>query len=131
MNGRLEEMRRSYRSASRRLELVDLYETALTAYGEGRYANAKSTLEELLRKDPGHEEALNLMRRTERRMTPLTDEKKEEIKQLYISGMKFFTQGNYAAAVDEWRKILNIDPDNESVLKNIEEARRRLGKASE
>ena len=131
LNGRLEEMRRSYRSASRRLELVDLYETALTAYGEGRYANAKSTLEELLRKDPGHEEALNLMRRTERRMTPLTDEKKEEIKQLYISGMKFFTQGNYAAAVDEWRKILNIDPDNESVLKNIEEARRRLGKASE
>lgn len=131
LGGRLEEMRRSYRSASRRLEIVDLYETALTAFSEGRYANAKSTLEELLRKDPGQEEALNLMRRTERRMTPLTDEEKKEIKRLYISGMKFFTQGNYAASVDEWRKILDIDPDNESVLKNIEEARRRLGKASE
>ena len=131
LGGRLEEMRRSYRSASRRLEIVDLYETALTAYSEGRYADAKTTLEELLRKDPGHEEALNLMRRVERRMTPLTDEDKEEIKRLYISGMKFFTQGNYAAAVNEWQKILDIDPDNESVLKNIDEARRRLGKTSE
>jgi len=131
LGGRLEEMRRSYRSVSRRLEIVDLYERALTAFSEGRYADAKSTLEELLRKDSGHEEALNLMRRAERRMTPLTDQEKEEIKRLYISGMTFFTQGNYAAAVDEWRKILDIDPDNESVLKNIDEARRRLGKASE
>jgi len=131
LGGRLEEMRRSYRSASRKLEIVDLYENALTAFSEGRYADAKSRLDELLRKDPGHEEARNLLRRTERRMTPLTDEQKEEIKRLYISGMKFFTQGNYAAAVDEWKKILDIDPDNESVLKNIEEARRRLGKADE
>lgn len=131
LGARLEEMRRSYRSASRRLEIVDLYETALTAFSEGRYADSKSTLEELLRKDPGHEEARSMLLRVERRMTPLTDEEKEEIKRLYISGMKFFTQGNYAAAVDEWRKILDIDPDNESVLKNIEEARRRLGRASE
>lgn len=131
LGGRLEAMRRSYRSASRRLELVDLYETSLTAYTEGRYEDAKSTLEELLRLDPGHEEAHNLMLRVERRMTPLTDEEKEEIKRLYMSGTKFYIQGNYAAAVDEWLKILDIDPDNESVLKNIEEARRRLGKASE
>jgi tetratricopeptide (TPR) repeat protein len=131
LGGRLEEMRRSYRSASRKLEIVDLYEKALTAFSEGRYADAKAILDELLRKDPGHEEAQILLRRTERRMIPLTDGEKEEIKRLYISGMKFFTQGNYAAAVDEWRKILDIDPDNESVLKNIEEARRRLGKASD
>ena len=131
LSGRLEEMRRSYRSASRKLEIVDLYENALTAFSEGRYSDAKEKLDELLRKDPGHEEAKSLLRRTERRMIPLTDEEKEEIKRLYISGMKFFTQGNYAAAVDEWRKILDIDPDNESVLKNIEEARRRLGKAGE
>ncbi len=131
LGGRLEEMRRSYRSASRKLEIVDLYERALAAFSEGRYADAKSTLDELLRMDPGHEEAKKLLLRTERRMTPLTDEQKEEVKRLYLSGLQFFTQGKYAAAVDEWRKILDIDPDNESVLKHIEEARRMLDKASE
>ncbi len=68
LSGRLDEMRRSYRSASRKLEIVDLYENALTAFSEGRYVDAKATLEELLRKDPGHEEAQSLLRRAERRM---------------------------------------------------------------
>jgi len=49
-------------------------------------------------------------------------EQQEEIRRLYIEGMKFFTQRNYESAVREWRKILAIDPDNESVRKNIEEA---------
>jgi cytochrome c-type biogenesis protein CcmH/NrfG len=43
--------------------------------------------------------------------------------------MKSFTKNDYAKAVEEWRKILDIDPDNESVMKNIEEAQRRLQNA--
>jgi tetratricopeptide (TPR) repeat protein len=131
LSGRMEEMTRSYQTVSRRLEIVQFLEDALAAFREGRYAEAKSSLEELLRVDPAHEEAKGLLRRVERRITPLTAEEKERIKKLYIAGTKYFTQGNYAAAVEEWRKILDIDPDNESVLKNIEEAQRRLGTANE
>jgi tetratricopeptide (TPR) repeat protein len=131
LSGRVQEMQRSYQTASRRLEIVRLFESALIAFREGRYTEAKSTLEELLRADPSHEEAKNLLLRTERRITPLTDEEKEEIKRLYIAGMKYFTQGNYTAAIEEWRKILEIDPDNESVQKNIEEAQRRLERVNE
>jgi tetratricopeptide (TPR) repeat protein len=131
LSGRVEEMQRSYQTASRRLEIVRLFENALAAFREGLYAEAKAELTELLRLNPAHEEAKKLLRRTERRITPLTDEEKEEIKRLYITGTKYFTQGNYTAAIEEWRKILDIDPDNESVLKNIEEAQRRLGRVNE
>jgi len=65
-----------------------------------------------------------------RRLTPLTDEQKEEIKQLWIAGMKHNTQGNYTAAIEEWSKILLLDPDNEGVQKSIEEAKRRLGRGN-
>jgi cytochrome c-type biogenesis protein CcmH/NrfG len=59
-------------------------------------------------------------------MTPLTDREKQQVRALYIEGMKFFTKNEYVKAVEQWRKILDIDPDNESVMKNIEEAQKRL-----
>jgi Tfp pilus assembly protein PilF len=131
VKSRLEDMSRSYQTTSRRLEIVELFEQALGYFSEGQYDQARSKLRELLRKDPNHAEAQNLLLRVNRRLTPLTDEQKEEVKQLYIAGMKHFTQGNYTAAIDEWRKILRIDPDNESVQRNIEEAQRRLGRGDD
>ena len=131
LKGRLEEMSRSYETTSRRLEIVELFEEALGYFTRGEYEQARSKLNEMLRKDPNHAEATNLLLRVNRRLTPLSDEEKEEIKQLYIAGMKHFTQGNYTAAIEEWRKILRIDPDNESVQKNIEEAQRRLGRGDD
>ena len=128
LKGSLEAMSRSYETTSRRLEIVELFDQALEHFGEGRYEQSRSTLNELLRKDSNHTEAKNLLLRVNRRLTPLTDEDKEEIKQLYIAGMKHFTQGSYTAAIEEWRKILQIDPDNESVQKIIEEAQRRLSR---
>ncbi len=131
LKGRLEDMSRSYKTTSRRLEIVELFEQALGHFSEGSYEQSKSTLQELLRKDPNHAEAQNLLLRVNRRLIPLSDEEKEEIKQLYIAGMKHFTQGNYTAAIEEWRKILRLDPDNESVQKNIEEAQLRLGRGDD
>ncbi len=122
----MEEMSRDYRDARDRLETIEIFESALSAFSEGRYSETVNLCNTLLRRDPGHEEARELLRRATRRMTPLTDDEKEEVRRLYIQGMKYFTQSNYRAAIGEWRKILEIDPDNESVKENIEEAEARL-----
>ncbi len=122
----METLSRDYRNARDRLETIELFESALTAFGEGRYAETISLCDRLLQSEPDHEEARDLLRRATRRMTPLTEEEKEEIRRLHIQGMKYFTQSNYKAAIIEWQKVLEIDPDNESVKKNIEEAKARL-----
>ena len=122
----MEELSRDYRNARDRLETIELFESALTAFSEGRYAETVDLCNRLLEHEPGHDEARDLQRRATRRMTPLTDTEKEEIRRLYIQGMKFFTQNNYSAAIKEWQKVLEIDPDNESVKKNIGEAEARL-----
>jgi len=129
INARLDEMSRDYTETSKKLRIMELFDGAMRAFQDGRYATAAAQLGELLRIDSTHQEARKLLFRAQRRMTPLTDKEKEQIRALYIEGMKFFTQSEYAGAIDQWRKILDMDPDNESVVKNIEEAQRRLQNA--
>jgi tetratricopeptide (TPR) repeat protein len=126
INVRLNEMSRDYTETARKLKIMELFDGAVKAFGDGRYAETSRQLGELLRLDPSHREARTLLTRAQRRMTPLTDREKEQIRSLYIDGMKFFTQNDYENAIEQWKKILDIDPDNESVAKNIEEARKRI-----
>ncbi len=126
IRGRIESASRNLESAQRRLRVVTLYDEALSAYNEGRYRDALGKLDELLRVQPNHEDARKLRAMAHRRMTPLTPEEKREIRRLYLSGMQFFSRDEYEKAIAEWEKILRIDPTNESVQKNIAEARERL-----
>ena len=125
---RLEGLSRDFREASTRLVVIELFQDAAAAFGAGEYERAIRVLNDLLTRQPDHLEAIQLLRRAERRIVPLTEAQKEEVRRLYIAGMKYFAQNNYAASIREWRKILVIDPDNESVRKNIEEAENRLKK---
>jgi tetratricopeptide (TPR) repeat protein len=129
INQRLDELSRDYTQTSKKLKVMELFDGAVKAFGDGNYADASAQLGELLRLDPNHAEGRKLLLRSQRRMTPLTDKEKAQVRALYIEGMKFFTQSKYPSAIEQWKKILDIDPDNESVSKNIEEARKRLQNA--
>ncbi len=124
----IDSMSRDYQEANRQLETIDLYNKAVTALAEGRYEDAISLAQQVLQRDPDHAEAKDLINRAERRMQPLTDEQNEEIRTLFLEGYKYFEQKEYVNAMAIWTKILEIDPDNESIRKNIEEAKQRLKK---
>jgi tetratricopeptide (TPR) repeat protein len=128
IKAQMDGMSRDYREASRKLEVIDLYERGLVAMSEGRYEDAISLGEQVLRIEPEHAEAKELINRARRRMKPLSDEEKEQIRTMYIEGMRYFTQKDYQNAIATWFKILEIDPDNESIRENIEEAKQRLKK---
>jgi len=125
---RMTELGRSLESARKELESIDLFEQALNSFSRGDYPDAAEFLRKLLRIEPDHQEGRKLLDRVERRMTPLSEEEKDRIRQLYIRGMEQFNQERYKSAIDIWGKVLEIDPDNESIRKNIEEARTRLDK---
>ena len=126
LNARVDDLSRDYLTAAKRLRVAELYDGAVKSFGEGRYPDAVKLIKELLAIDPNHAEARTLRLRAERRMTPLDDGEKAAVRSLYLEGMKHFTDGRYLKAVERWQRILEIDPDNESVLRNIEEARKRL-----
>ena len=128
IKSRMNSMSRSYRDASRRLETIDLYEKAIKAFSEGKYEDAIFFSRKVLKLDPANEEAKDLINRAERRMKPLSDEENEQIRTLHIEALEHFIQKEYQKAIDAWSKILDIDPDNESVRENIEDAEQVLRK---
>lgn len=117
---------RDLHQAEKQLKVVRLYEAALDDYTNGRYQLSIDKLGKLLRLAPRHEEAKKLHAMAQRKLTPLTKEEEETIRRLYLTGMQLFSNDEYAEAIVEWQKILEIDPTNESVQKNIDEARQRL-----
>jgi tetratricopeptide (TPR) repeat protein len=122
----IESQSRNLTQAASSLRRVNLYNTALQDYNQGNFQKAKNGLEQLLRLQPGHEEAANLLALAKRKLTPLTKTEEEAIRRHYLKGMQFFSKDQYNEAIAEWQKILDIDPTNESVRRNIEEARDRL-----
>jgi len=128
IRAQIESVSQDYAATQRKLRIVTLYNEALTMYNAGRYQDAMNDLRELLTLQPDHADARKLMALTKRRTTPLTDAEKTRVRELYLAGMQYFSKDQYAQAISEWEKILEIDPTNESVQRSIEEARERLRK---
>ncbi|MCH7548762.1 MAG: hypothetical protein IH969_04355 [Candidatus Krumholzibacteriota bacterium] len=122
---------RDLAQAQRDLRIVRLYEDALRYYNSSEYNAVIRNIDELLRMKSDHEDARKLRALALRKLTPLSAQEKQRIRQLYLSGMQYFSRDEYRKAVTEWKKILEIDPSNVSVQKNIDEARERLRQLGE
>jgi cytochrome c-type biogenesis protein CcmH/NrfG len=112
--------------ARRRIDALTLYTNAVRAYELGDYEEAKARVQEMLRLYPADQEGLRLAEKIEERLSPAAPKVEENVKRLYIEGMNYFSSGEYEKAIESWKKILAVDPQNETVAKNIEKAKARL-----
>ncbi|MFO7914091.1 MAG: PorV/PorQ family protein [Candidatus Krumholzibacteriales bacterium] len=122
----MQELSEDFDATRKKLEVIDIFNSALSSFNNGDYSETVNLLNRVLDLDPDHREATRLMQRAKRRLTPLNESEKKQIRDLYVEGMKFFNQKKFKSAIELWEKILKINPENESVKQNIEEARRRL-----
>lgn len=123
---RIEGVIQNQSNAAKRLEIVELYQKALTQFNDGNFLGAMVSLSVLMRLEPDHEDAKTLRFMAQRKLTPLTEKEEAQIRRLYLQGMRFYSNNEYTLAIAEWEKILTIDPTNESVRRNIKEAKVRL-----
>jgi tetratricopeptide (TPR) repeat protein len=128
---RIESVSQDYAAAQRKLRIVTLYNDALQMYNAGEYPGAVKNLSELLALQPDHADAKKLQALAKRKTTPMTDAEKAKIRELYLAGMQHFSKDEYAKAIAQWEKILEIDPTNASVQRSIDEARERMRKVQE
>lgn len=56
----------------------------------------------------------------------LTQQDTDRIKELYMDGLKKYTEGQLQEAVDTWKKILSISPGDIKALKSIEKAQAEI-----
>lgn len=96
-----------------------LLERGRSYYERGDYLNARSTFRQILQKEPYNSDARNYLDRIEAELS-------ERCEELFNLGMVKYTEANYEEAIEEWRKILVIDPEHKSAKEYIQKAEQRL-----
>ncbi len=115
--------------ARRELAQEKRFSSALQEFAQGKLDEAETLCRQVLTVEPGHSGAKGLLNQiAHRRSGPsnLSPQQQQQVRAYYLSGLRSFTDGDYAAAIVQWRRILTIDPGNQGAQNNIAEAQARI-----
>lgn len=115
-----------------RAEINRRYQAAMNLYQAGGKDNIQKALglfRWVVQKDPGNVKSLIIVNKIESqlrvgvgeadRQQGLTDRQRELVSRYYNSGISYYTSNNFQMAIQEWRKVLAIDPGNIKARNNI------------
>ncbi|MEW6515983.1 MAG: tetratricopeptide repeat protein [candidate division FCPU426 bacterium] len=91
----------------------------------GRATEAKEKFNEVLKLDPDNAEASEYLTNLTGKAAQVTVSK-EEIKKLYYDGVSLYLDGQNRRAIEVWRKILVLDPENQEAKSSITKAEMEL-----
>lgn len=99
-------------------------EKGKSLFDSGNMSAAIVLFQKALRADPG-----NLV--AKRYLSKVDSNQREEavskaIKKNYLDGLSAYTKGKYEVAMEEWTKVLELDPDHEKATLNLDKVRRKL-----
>lgn len=115
-------------------EIERRYQLSMSLYKKGGDQNIKNALENLrwiAQYDPENTKAIIALNKiesqqrnasvveTEQTGPKLTENQKKLIREYLYKGISYYSNNNYEKAIDEWRKVLAIDPTNEKAKNNI------------
>lgn len=89
------------------------------AFKKADYPAAKLQLQTLANEDPNHPQLNQLKQSLDAAIT-------QKVKELTEQGQQFYSLGEYEKAFDTWRKGLNLEPSNSTLLIHIERVQRVL-----
>ena len=98
------------------LKRTVLYQQGKTLFEQKKYADSYAALNQLARLNPKDRDASSLLGKVRARL----------IQDHYNQGIRFYREEKIAAAIREWRAVLQYDPNHEAAKRNIEQAERLL-----
>jgi tetratricopeptide (TPR) repeat protein len=107
-------------------KLVKQSQEALSA---GNWSVAERYLSEALRRDAYHKKAQQLRQRIEQVRQSGAQPGDEQ--QVYLQGVAYYTQGQYAQAIKAWETVLLLNPEHEKSIQNINKTRRKMSQIEE
>ena len=102
-----------------RISIEDLQKKGLKLFRKGEYLRALKAFSQLIEKNPNNVIAESYLKECRTKLN-------KRIAELFNSGMRFYTGGDYEAAIREWDRILEIDPNHQSSLEYKKRAQERL-----
>ncbi|OHD63855.1 MAG: hypothetical protein A2176_12130 [Spirochaetes bacterium RBG_13_51_14] len=114
-----------------RAEINRRYQAAMNLYQEGGKENIEKALVQfrwVVQKDPTNVKAVITVNKiesqlriggAEERRQMLTARQRELVNKYYYNGINYYSNNNFEKAIQEWRKVLAIDPGNVKARNNI------------
>ncbi len=106
-------------AATKKPDVKGLIQTGQSQRQDGKLKKALATFKKALKADPNNAEAARYIKETQ-----------EEIQQVitkYLNqGIQFFNQDSLKEAIQEWDKVLELDPSHQKALEYKERAEVRL-----
>jgi tetratricopeptide (TPR) repeat protein len=139
---KLKEMAKAERAQERGREITQHYKNGCNLYQAGNMKGAMKEFQAVLRLNPNHKGAQEYLAKIGTSLAPkekplageeptVVAEPKPgvdpaEIAEHYNKGLEAYQNGQLTAALKEWEKVLELDPNNEKAQRNIEEVRKEL-----
>ena len=102
-----------------RLQNQQLFESGKAAYEERRYDHALPIFETVLQQDARHAEAKRYLALTREALKPVVETH-------FRNGLQHYLAEEYKEALENWKKALRIDPENEAVLGYAQRAEEKI-----
>ena len=113
------------RQVDKNLLVSTNYVRGVEAYSKEDYEMAVQYLESVYEVNPEYRDVKFLYRDAQSHYLPLQSMPKE-LTDLYAKGVDYYIGGHFQKAIEAWGKVLEKDPKNYLVQRNLEEARERL-----
>jgi tetratricopeptide (TPR) repeat protein len=119
-----------FQMVAEEIKTDDILKRGITDFDAGRFLAAEENFRDVLQRrpqDPTAQSYLQKIRSTGGEKTTLEDLQKDpEAWREYNLGLAAYTAREYQKALDIWQKLLERHPNNEALLRNIADARKRL-----
>ncbi len=119
-----------FRLVAEEIKISDLLKRGIADFEAGRLFSAEQNFEEILKRRPNEPTAasyLQKIRSNAAHPTTLEDLQKDpEAWRLYNEGLTAYTAQAYQKALNIWQNLLVRYPNNEALLRNVADAKKRL-----
>jgi tetratricopeptide (TPR) repeat protein len=102
-----------------KLNLDKYYKNAITLYNSGNYFGAKGTFQAVSNIEPGY-------KATDQYQSKINAALINQAPMFYQNGVAFYEKGNYQAAINEFNKVLSVNPGHNNAKEYRQRAQSKL-----
>ena len=117
---------RGIKRAQNLIRSNESFRQGLTFFLNEDYESAIQAFERAIELNPDNVMVKDYLDEAQSRLGGEIGELQPEVEKDYLAGVDLYLQGRYTEAIEIWEKILEKDPHNQRVIRNIAAARERL-----
>jgi len=112
-----------------------LYRDGLAQYNKGEINETIKQLEEVIKFNPQHRKAQELLAKVREKATDVKKEERERmlretVDKRYFQGIDYYAEGQFNKAIKEWQEVLKIDPTHSGAKEYLKKARDKIARAN-